>query len=376
VDPDSNQKDKAKKKLKLYDPAATGRIEATPSGNPKYSDSPCLYGKSFIKKSVDGVNLNLIEASYAKATWGKHCAALKSLENFEASYGKKLSWPLSIEVICKYTSWALTEKKLKANTVRSYLSSIKIAHELNHMCYVGNQFVVNAMLKGADNLSLYDNKPNGSRKVMTLALLRILGHQIALCDWCMDSKVTIWCACTTAFFGSFRFGEILPISESEFCKVDTLLWNDIKFRKDGSILIHVKIDKNRNNQGSYIDLFEFKGKNCCPVKSLNDLKSRRSDPNQPVFQFANKRNLCSSKLNVLIQELLFPVIGNYAYDISGHSFRAGLPSAMANNPNLAKDTDIKAWGRWSSNSYLLYTRLKLNQKKSIFDKIVTVLDKI
>ena len=68
------------------------------------------------------------------------------------------------------------------------------------------------------------------------------------------------------------------------------------------------------------------------------------------------------------------VIGPAAYQISGHSFRAGLPSAMASKPDIANDNDIKAWGRWSSDSYLLYTRLKHKQKKALFEKIISVLE--
>jgi hypothetical protein len=47
---------------------------------------------------------------------------------------------------------------------------------------------------------------------------------------------------------------------------------------------------------------------------------------------------------------------------------------MANNPNLASDEEIKSWGRWNSGSYKLYTRLRQNQKRSIFDKITTILN--
>jgi hypothetical protein len=95
----------------------------------------------------------------------------------------------------------------------------------------------------------------------------------------------------------------------------------------------------------------------------------------PVFQFKNGKLLNSKTLNSCIRELLQPVIGEHAQLISGHSFRAALPSAMANDPIATKDTDIKQWGRWSSDSYLLYTRLKLKQKEILFRKIVDVLNK-
>jgi hypothetical protein len=61
--------------------------------------------------------------------------------------------------------------------------------------------------------------------------------------------------------------------------------------------------------------------------------------------------------------------------LCGHSFRAGIPSALAANPNAVSDMDIKNWGRWTSDSYLVYTRLKLKQKCALYSKILKVLNK-
>jgi hypothetical protein len=71
---------------------------------------------------------------------------------------------------------------------------------------------------------------------------------------------------------------------------------------------------------------------------------------------------------------LRPHLGHQASSIQGHSFRAAIPSAMANNPDLAGENDIKTWGRWNSDSFKLYTRLQYNQKKVIFNKITSALN--
>jgi hypothetical protein len=61
--------------------------------------------------------------------------------------------------------------------------------------------------------------------------------------------------------------------------------------------------------------------------------------------------------------------------ISCHSFRAGLPSMMAEHPEEMSAEDIRHWGRLSSNSnsYQAYTRLKTNQKQKLYGKIVNAL---
>jgi hypothetical protein len=38
-------------------------------------------------------------------------------------------------------------------------------------------------------------------------------------------------------------------------------------------------------------------------------------------------------------------------------------------PDLVTSEQIKGWGRWQSDCYLLYTRLTLKEKEQIFGKI-------
>jgi hypothetical protein len=45
---------------------------------------------------------------------------------------------------------------------------------------------------------------------------------------------------------------------------------------------------------------------------------------------------------------------------------------LASHPNLATDHEIMIWGRWSSDSYKAYTRLKHEAKLGIFKKIVSI----
>ena len=232
-----------------------------------------------------------------------------------------------------------------------------------------------ALLKGAQNLDFYKEIANESRKVMTLPLLKLVGHELAKSSMNEGDKLVCWTAMTIAFFGSFRFGEILCENEKTFNPFENLMWNDVKFRKDGSCLIKIKIPKSRNPDGEYVDLFPFTGHGCCPLANLKKLfeqavKEKKND--LPVFIFNNGNMMTKKFLNELLRKLLKPHLGEKAKEYSGHSFRAAIASALANSANLASDTDIKKWGRWSSEAYLVYTRLKLEQKREIFYKITSV----
>ncbi len=182
----------------------------------------------------------------------------------------------------------------------------------------------------------------------------------------------------SAFFGSFRLGEILCPNEKNFNSFKNLLWEDLTFRNDGSILIKIKVPKSRQPQGEFIDIFPFKGHNCCPAAALRKLKNLRADPEflkKPVFMFKNGVFVTPSLINKILPKLLENTMGKAAQEYLGHSLRPALASAMANDPLTARDQELKKWGRWNSSSYLLYTRLKLNQKKYLFSLISNVLNK-
>jgi hypothetical protein len=233
------------------------------------------------------------------------------------------------------------------------------------------------MMKGAKNMELYTDITKQTRKVMTYPLLKILSHQLYHSDMSAVDKQIFWTLFSTAFFGSFRFGELVSSSMNEFNPKEDLLWADVKI-DDDSVTYRLKITKNKTPLGEYVDLFTQAENKYCPVKAITKLRDMVSpiDPNQPVFRLSNNSLLTNKVVNDYLYKLLVPMIGESASLITGHSFRAALPSVMASCPDIASQDDIQKWGRWSSNSYLLYTRLQTRQKRLIFAKIIDALNVI
>jgi hypothetical protein len=54
----------------------------------------------------------------------------------------------------------------------------------------------------------------------------------------------IWSLSLIAFWGSFRMGELLTSSQTQFDDCTNLTWNDISFKQDGSAVIRIKSPKN------------------------------------------------------------------------------------------------------------------------------------
>ena len=164
-------------------------------------------------------------------------------------------------------------------------------------------------------------------------------------------------------------------NERVFNHSDILLWDDVKFKND-AILLHIKIPKNRIAKGEFVDIFEFDNHNCCPVKTMKMLyltRGKNLKKNSPVFRFESGKMLTPAFITSTMRVLLHPHIGASADQLSGHSFRAAIPSALANNDMLATDEEIKLWGRWGSPSYKKYVKLETKRRKAIFVKITSSL---
>lgn len=104
-------------------------------------------------------------------------------------------------------------------------------------------------------------------------------------------------------------------------------------------------------------------------------QSKDLDYNMPVFTLENGRPLTVSHFGSVVNKLLEKRIRKVGGYVTGHSFRAGIPWTLAMHPDLVSDYHIMGWGRWSSSAYLCSTKLKLCQKRKIFEKIVNVLNK-
>ena len=145
----------------------------------------------------------------------------------------------------------------------AYLNSLSSILSLKDLdCKIFKSYATKITLKGCKNLEFQLNFDTRKRKVMTLPLLKIIGHEIAISNWESDSKRVFWTACCTMFFGGFRVGEILATRTDSFDPLSCFTWKDIKFFED-SILIQVKQPKSRASKNEFVDIFSFPDKNCC-----------------------------------------------------------------------------------------------------------------
>jgi hypothetical protein len=155
----------------------------------------------------------------------------------------------------------------------------------------------------------------------------------------------------------------------------------VQYRDDGSVLLHIRLPKMLTPEGDFVDLFPFPESSLCPVAALTRMYWQQKEAGlggleSAVFTYATGKQLTREGLNAALKTLLEPLFDFTEGSISCHSFRAALPSALAARPQQVSAEDIKNWGRWSSDAYQTYTRLKHQQKRELYSKIVNTLTDI
>jgi hypothetical protein len=134
-------------------------------GGRKYSCSP----GSSLNTTVwpAGVCGALMAASKSSSVWSRQNSAVKNFSLFSLSNGLPLVWPIPSHTLRSYVTWALNVRRLSPATVRMYISDLKNIQKQKDLSVVGfDDFFVNSVIKGAENLSLYNNIVKRARLAM------------------------------------------------------------------------------------------------------------------------------------------------------------------------------------------------------------------
>ena len=318
----------------------------------------------------------LVMYSATKQTWSRHCSAWSLFDTFCNEYSISNALPAKVETVRAFSTWAVSKRGLSSSTVKAYISSLNVAHTISNSDSqnLNSDPCMKMIIKGAKNLEGLSQKKSIVRLPMNIDLLDILGHRIYSSNWGTFSKQVFWAACVVSFYTSCRMGEILPSHENGFDPLTTLLWQNVKFRCENEILVFVPYSKTTGFEGKLLDIYPIPGSSSCPAAALTQLKNLATkegvfDLGKPVFSFKSSKNLTKLDLNKKLKELL----GDFCdenHTITGHSFRAAIPSVISSYPDKSTVSELKDWGNWHSNSYKVYLKDVRENRKKLFSKIV------
>jgi hypothetical protein len=198
---------------------------------------------------------SFVNASMAASSWSKYQSGLNAFTTFEQYENSHATWPLRIQTLRRFATWGLTVRRLQPSSVEAYCSALNFVHHLKGLtpCDWTNDPIFNLLLKGVPKTALAAPPKPNVRHVVSLLLLKLIGHRITLTGWDPLSKQVVWTLCVTAFFSSARLGELLAPSEHVMDPTSTLLWTDVQFRDD-SVLLHIRSPKSGNVGGDFLDI--------------------------------------------------------------------------------------------------------------------------
>jgi hypothetical protein len=309
-----------------------------------------------------------ISAAYAGSTWKRINAARNCLYKFAQHTNTHLTWPLDSHTTLKFTNWALSKKELTHTTVKAYLHDISLLHKLkevdNSAC---NTFLIKTTLRGAENLAMYENENSLGKATISLALLRKIGSEIAKSKYSRKDKQVFWASCTTAFWGSFRMGEILAKNRDGIDR-ESLTWKDVIMRKDYA---SIRVKRPKVNKGTdIVSLFAVDGLKCCPIRALRKLAELKGTGDESPFTLDNGELLTQKVFTEQLKIWALPHTSEeFVKRLTGHCFRSAIPTILAARPDIVSEEDIKIWGRWSSEAFEIYAKKSVQTKRIIFEKI-------
>ena len=136
------------------------------------------------------LNPALIAAAYADSTWDKIVTTLNVFEKFERYKMQKFPLPLNSIVVSDFIHWASFERNLAPSSITAYISNLKLVHNLRNLdASACENMLCKTQIRGAKNLMFYRYSDSNHKKVMTLPLLKLMGHEIEKANGLICQKV-------------------------------------------------------------------------------------------------------------------------------------------------------------------------------------------
>ena len=332
---------------------------------------PSAWPTSELLSTLTDKAVTVLNNGVSNGTWGNYSTAVRHLMRCQQDTGVPMNFPLSPPQLVVYMSWLLMVRAVQPETVKGYLSGLRMAHIASGVyIHTLHSPIIDQFLTGAANIANIEedlaSKPY--RKAVTLPLLLLISHKIKTSEWSKYKQQLVWSVCLLAFHGAFRCGELLASNVKTFDSKFHLLRRDITMLKlvlNGAKVsvarVRVKSPKTgRVGLGQEVEVFQLQSKLCpiaalCRFWEMSDGLSL-NEPNQPAFRREDGFCYTKTQLNADLKSILADEISyETGASISCHSFRAGLSSHMS-QWNFSKE-DIQGWGRWTSDAYERYCKL-------------------
>ena len=272
-------------------------------------------------------------------------------------------FPVNEHKLSLFVSYA-AQSGLKYQTIKYYLSGLRYTQISLNM---GDPFAGNIMprleyiTKGIKRAE----SENPARKTLVRMPITPTILQRLKQEWeksaLTNDTVMIWAACTLAFFGFLRIGEMTIANNSAYDPSIHLSISDVTFDHASSpsaMFITIKASKTDPFRKGITLALGRTYRPLCPVAAMAAYLQRRGTGSGPLFRFMDWGPLTRKKFVDQVKKGL-TAAGVDQKKYNGHSFRIGAATTAAMKG--MEDSLIKTLGRWESAAYLRYVKIPREQ---------------
>ena len=311
-----------------------------------------------VKNKYAEVLLKAANGSLSANTWKSYRSVWRNVDRISQETGIKITYPMTIDMIQTIIGYYLL-KGVKADTIKGYLSSLKLAHTMKGLdCGNLEHGMISTFLKGAKNLEMVST--HDVKSVVTLEVMGKIWERIKNTKLSLDDKRLLWAIITMLFMGSLRPSEALCTHKLEYDEAKTLTWRDVKVvetEMDGEkvkfLQLKLKCPKTARTMPVQIVEIPSIGNKFCAVRAfVKWIAGRRikQTGDTPVFTKSNGELVTVGYLNNVLADLL----KDESPKITARAFRPGLSTILARKG--VSSESLKSLGRWSSKAFEVYIR--------------------
>jgi hypothetical protein len=308
---------------------------------------------SDLASSVQGY----FRAGLASSTQTTYKAALKRFYNFCTQYAVVSPFPVTEQILCYFSAY-LADQGLAPQTGRSYLSAVRsmqISLGLPDPRDHSSMPILKRVQAGIRRARMLRSSPPRIRLPITIGILKRMNQHLSASR--RTDRQVLWTISTTAFFGFFRLGELIPENVASYNRGTHLSWGDVavdSHQNPSMVQIHLKRSKcDQFGAGSDIVVGRT-GEDVCPVTAILEYIATRGCRSGPFFILPSGDPVTKPWFVAQIRTIL-AAIGLPQQQYAGHSFRIGAATTAA----IAgiEDSTIQTLGRWHSAAFLQYIRM-------------------
>ena len=294
---------------------------------------------------------------------------MKRFYRFCTTYNISTPFSVTEQLLCYYSAY-LADQGLAPQTCRSYLAAVRsmqISLGLPDPRDHSSMPILKRVQAGIRRLRMQQEAQPRVRLPITLEVLAKMQQHLQASDH--PHRRVLWAISTTAFFGFFRLGELLPETTS-FNPATHLAWGDVAMDShQGPRMVQIHLKKSKCDQfGTGSDVVVGRtDATICPVAAILEYSSSRGAHPGPFFRLNSTVHVTKSWFVTQLRTIL-GAVGLPQQQYAGHSFRIGAATTAA----LVgiEDSTIQALGRWHSAAYLQYIRTPKSQLASMSRRLM------